>query len=75
MGKTMYDEAVQAFETALSLSDGRVVNMDYDINYYLAAAYYKQGNKEKAIDVYDAILGLKEEEKDAARGGEPPEEE
>ena len=65
MGKTMYDEAVQAFETALSLSDGRVVNMDYDINYYLAVAYYKQGNKEKAIDVYDAILGLKEEEKDA----------
>lgn len=65
MGKTMYDEAVQSFEAALALSDGRVTAMDYDINYYLATAYYKQGNKEKAIDVYNAILALKEGEKDA----------
>ena len=39
LGKTMYAEAAQAFENALSCSDGRVNSMDYDINYYLAAAY------------------------------------
>lgn len=65
MGKTMYDEAAQAFEEALAGSDGRIGDLDYDINYYLATAYYKQGDGEKAIAVYDAITALREDEKDA----------
>lgn len=65
MGKTMYAEAAQAFETALSLSNGRINGMDYDINYYLATAYYKQGEPGRAIDVYSAIIALKETERDA----------
>lgn len=65
MGKTQYDEAVLAFETALSYSDGRIDAMDYDINYYLATAYYKQGEQEKAIKAYGAILDLEPQEKDA----------
>ena len=65
MGKTMYGEAAEAFEKALSLSNGRVNSMDYDINYYLAVSYYKQGETGKAIDVYNAIIALKNEEKDA----------
>ena len=65
MGKTMYAEAAQAFETALSLSNGRINSMDYDINYYLAAAYYKQGELGRAIDVYSAIVALRDSEKDA----------
>ena len=32
MGKTMYAEAAQAFESALSGSSGRVSALDYDIN-------------------------------------------
>ncbi|MBQ8597450.1 MAG: tetratricopeptide repeat protein [Lachnospiraceae bacterium] len=65
LGKTMYAEAAEAFEKALACSDGRVVSMDYDINYYLATAYYKMGEKDKAIQVYDAIVALKEKEEDA----------
>lgn len=65
MGKTMYKEAAESFEKALSLSNGRVNPMDYDINYYLATAYFKQGELGKAIEVYDAIVGLKEDEEDA----------
>lgn len=65
MGKTQYGEAVTAFETALSHSDGRLDSMDYDINYYLATAYYKQGEFDKALKAYDAIIALKPEEKDA----------
>lgn len=65
MGKTMYTEAAAAFEAALACSDGRVKNIDYDINYYLAATYYKLGDLGKAIDVYNAIIALKPEEKDA----------
>lgn len=65
MGKTMYAEAARAFETALSLSSGRINGMDYDINYYLAAAYYKQGELGRAVDVYSAIIALRDSERDA----------
>lgn len=65
MGKTQYADAAAAFETALSLSDGRVDQMDYDINYYLATAYYKQGEAEKAIAAYDAVIAMKPQERDA----------
>lgn len=65
MGKTMYAEAATDFETALSYSDGRIRDIDFDINYYLATAYYRQGEQAKAIAVYDAILALRPEEKDA----------
>lgn len=65
MGLTDYEQAVQYFTQALSLSSGWVQNVDYDLNYYLAAAYTKNGQPEEAKKVYDAILGLKPEEKDA----------
>lgn len=65
MGKTMYEEASQSFEQALALSNGKVVELDYDINYYLATAYYKLGEKDKAAGVYDAITALKDDAKDA----------
>ncbi len=65
MGLTQYTEAADAFEMALKSSDGRVQNMDYDMNYYLATAYYKQGNAEEAIRIYNTILSLSPKEKDA----------
>lgn len=65
MGKTQYQQAAESFEKALSLSDGRVNAMDYDINYYLATAYYKLGTMDKALASYDAIIALRPEEKDA----------
>lgn len=65
MGKTMYEEASQSFEQALACSNGKVVGLDYDINYYLATAYYKLGEKDKAAGVYDAITALKTDARDA----------
>ena len=65
LGKTMYPEAVEAFLTSLNHSNGLIENMDYDINYYLATAYYKQGDYDNAIAVYDAIIAMKKDEKDA----------
>lgn len=65
MGLTQYTEAADAFEMALKSSDGRVQNMDYDMNYYLATAYYKQGNAEEAIRIYNTILSLSPKEKAA----------
>lgn len=65
MGLTDYGQAAYFFEQALAGSDGLVRNVDFDLNYYLAAAYTKSGRYADAQSVYDAILGLRPEEGDA----------
>ena len=41
MGMTDYENAAASFEKALGQSSPRPDAMDYDINYYLATAYYR----------------------------------
>ena len=65
MGLTDYEGAIENFLACLALSDGMVEDMDYDVNYYLAAAYQKAGRYSEAETVYDAILALKSDETDA----------
>lgn len=65
MGLTDYDQAAYFFEQALAGSDGLVQSMDFDLNFYLAAAYTKNGRYAEAEEIYNAILGLRPEEKDA----------
>lgn len=65
MGLTQYEDAAKSFEKALANSKIIIDEMDYDINYYLATAYYKSGELNKAVDVYNAILALKDTEKTA----------
>jgi len=65
MGLAEYDQAVECFLQALSNSNGLIEDVDYDLNYYLAAAYGKSGNFEDAKKVYDSILALRPKEKDA----------
>ncbi len=65
MGLTQYEEAITYLEAALHASEGRVEDIDFDLNYYLAVAYYKNGRVDDAIKCYDAILGLRPKERDA----------
>lgn len=65
MGLSQYDSAVSSLQRALSYSDERLDQMDYDINYYLATAYYKQGDLDSAKGVYEAIIALRPKEKNA----------
>lgn len=65
LGMTDYENAVLYLEAALRSSDGIAENMDFDLSYYLAAAYFKSGRAQESIEVYDAILALRPEEKDA----------
>ena len=71
MGLTEYDNAIACFQEALASSGGFVEAVDYDLNYYLAAAYIKSGQFAEAKAAYDAILALKPQEEDAyfLRGG------
>ncbi len=65
MGMSQYEDAITYFENALKLSDGRLREIDFDINYYLATAYYRNGQAKEAISTYDAILALRPKEKEA----------
>lgn len=65
MGMTDYEQAVTCFQQALSSSSGLVENIDFDLNYYMAAAYMKSGMFREAEDRYDAILALRSNEKEA----------
>lgn len=65
MGLTQYTKAIECFQAALSGSNGLVENVDFDLNYYLAAAYTKDGQYSQAEETYNAILALRENEVDA----------
>ena len=65
MGLSKYEEAIAYLEKALQLSDGSVRDIDYDINYYLATAYFKNGQAQDALQSYDAILALRPKEIEA----------
>lgn len=65
MGLTDYGQAITFFEEALGLSDGIVQAVDYDLNYYLAASYIKNGLPGDAEKTYSAVLALKPNEEDA----------
>ena len=65
MGLTQYENAVNAFIECLNLSNGRIMDVDFDVNYYLATAYLKMGKPAEAEATYDAIIGLRKNETDA----------
>ncbi len=61
LGLAKYKEAVEAFLLALSYSDEFVDEFDFDTNYYLATAYFKNGQIAEAGKVYSAILDLRDD--------------
>ena len=60
-----YDKASEALIKALEKSNGRIKEVDYDINYYLGYAYEKAGRYAEAADVYTAIVTLRPKDTDA----------
>jgi len=65
MGLLDYEQAIQQFKKSLAGSNGLIEAVDFDVNYYLAAAYTKSGRYRDAEGVYSAILALRPKEKDA----------
>lgn len=65
MGLTDYEQAAACFEAALAGSSGVVQSIDYDLNFYLAAAYTKSSRYSEAEDIYDAVLALRPGAEDA----------
>ncbi len=59
MGQGQYAEAIQAFDQALSCSNGIVEAADVDISYYLAVSEFKNGDAAAALSTVEAITALK----------------
>jgi len=60
-----YEEAVDVLIKALNKSNGRIKEIDYDINDYLGYAYAKSGQYQNAVDIYSALLALHPSDTDA----------
>lgn len=58
MGLARYEEAIDSFLQALDCSNGIPDSMDYDINYYLAASYYKNRQMKECEATYTSIIDL-----------------
>lgn len=65
MGLGNYADAETAFLNSIQNAGKNITSLEYDINYYLAGAYMKQGKYKDAEDIYSAILALRKKEKDA----------
>lgn len=65
MGIGDYAKAISSFQNALASADMFPGDLEYDINYYMAICYYKLGEYEDAISVYDSIINLVPKARDA----------
>lgn len=65
MGLGDYAKAESLFLESIQNSDNKLTQLEYDTNYYLAAAYMKQGKYDEAIKIYSAIIALRSKETDA----------
>lgn len=61
LGLAKYEESIEQFITALSYSNEFVDDFDFDTNYYLATAYFKNGQIQEAGKIYSAILDLRDD--------------
>ncbi len=65
MGLGDYEGAKEAFLKSLTYAGGGLTALEYDTNYYLAAAHVKLGEYDAAEEIYTAIIGLKKKAVDA----------
>lgn len=61
MGLERYEEAVSALEKSLKEAGGKISDWEYDTNYYLAAAFEKNGQRQEAIDTWSNLINTKKE--------------
>lgn len=65
LGLADYENAVASFETALSEAGGRLTDLSFDTDYYLAYAYHKSGRMDDAVTLLNGIIAARPEEKNA----------
>ena len=64
LGLTDYGQAIESCQKAQSNAGLFVTETEIDINYYLAMAYYKSGDKSSALETLNAIAGMREKQEE-----------
>ncbi len=65
LGMAQYDEAVTAFEKALDNAGIFAGDLECDINYYMATAYYKSAQYGEAEKFLEAVVKMQDKNSDA----------
>ena len=65
MGMADYDNAIMSFDYALDNAGIFAGDLERDINFYMATAYYKNGQPEEAVTLLDAIIESDKKNADA----------
>lgn len=65
MGIGDYAQAEASLLASIACSPGQVTELEYDTNFYLAAAYMKQEKYADAEQIYSAIIALRRDDVDA----------
>lgn len=65
LGLGQYNDSIEAFDLALSQSNGIIKDIDYDINFYIAVAQYKSGKLEDCVATYTNIIAVDKKNSDA----------
>ncbi|MBQ8188654.1 MAG: tetratricopeptide repeat protein [Lachnospiraceae bacterium] len=65
MGMADYENAIASFEYALDNAGIFAGDLERDINFYMATAYYKNGQFEEAVTLLDAIVESDKKSADA----------
>lgn len=65
MAKGQYNNAAKSFKSALGLAGSSVTDMEIDLTYYLAAAYFLQERYDKAIESYSNLIVYNKKNADA----------
>ena len=65
MGLGDYAQAETMFLASIACSSGHLTELEYDTNFYLAAAYMKQEKYADAEQIYSAIIALRKKDVDA----------
>lgn len=58
IGLCDYEKAVFYLTESLKNCDGHITKLEYDINEYLALAYFKSGLYSEAMETYSAVLAM-----------------
>lgn len=66
MGLAQYEDAITAFETALSHGGIFAGDVEEDINFYIASAYYRNGQLDEAIKIMDTLVKVDSKNADAS---------
>lgn len=65
IGLSEYENAIDCLTLSLQNSNGHITDLEFDTNFYLALAHYKNKDYSEAIEIYSSIITMDKDYVDA----------